>query len=352
MKHLIPFRPLFTLLIILIQYRGIHWRQTGALIPWIVKGILLEPLRLVEAFYVLIFASGEKTIAPVFILGYYRSGTTWLQQVMATDPDFKTPTIFKTILPELFCVFEPFLKPVASVVTKLLKSENAYHRLPFSWDFPGEEDVAINTLSYLCDFNRIFQYPSQGRKILQQHFKDPGSALVKNWKSAHLYYTSKLMLRNRGKRLLLKSPPNTGRIALLKKIYPDAKFVYIKRNPSECIVSNKRLWEINRPFSFEKYKEEEVEDLLIAMYKVFEENYEDQKKILDANDLVEINYSDFITAPEETIQRIYRQLNLNDSAEKKVARQKLIEERKTYSRLVHKESGRIAKKLLNDGLEV
>lgn len=352
MKHLIPFRPLFALLIILIQYKGIHWRQIGALVPWIVKGILLEPFRLLEAVYVLAFSSRKRTVAPVFILGYYRSGTTWLQQLMATDTDFKTPTIFRTILPELFCVFEPVLKPVASTITRLLKSENPYHRLPFSWDFPGEEDVAINTLSYLCDFNRIFQYPSHGEKILQQHFKEKDSTLLENWKSAHLYYTSKLVLCNRGKRLLLKSPPNTGRIAMLKEIYPDARFIYIKRNPSECITSNKRLWEINRPFSFEKYKEEDVEDLLISMYKVFEENYQSQKKLLNENDLVEINYSEFIKAPEETIQRIYRQLGLDDSSDKKAARQKLIEERKTYPRLVHEESVRIEKKLRSAGLEM
>ncbi len=39
------------------------------------------------------------------------------------------------------------------------------------------------------------------------------------------------------KRLVIKSPVHTARVALLLKLFPDAQFIYIHRNPYEVFQS-------------------------------------------------------------------------------------------------------------------
>lgn len=335
MRHLIPFRPLINLLLVLIEHRGIAVRQWTALLPWLVKTILFEPFRWLEAVYVCLRSPFVKPKPPIFILGFYRSGTTWLQQLMSTDPDFKTPSIFQTVLPEFMFVLEPVLKPLLQWLSKGFKMENQYHRLPFDWDFPGEEDVAINALSYRVDFNRIYQYPSFADQLIQKHFT-PKSQTQQAWAKAHQYYVKKLSLKYPNQQLILKSPPNTGRVALLKALYPQAKFIFIKRAEQVCLQSYKRLWTINRPFSFEEYTAKEADIVAQKLYQQFHLNYERDKASLAMNQLAELDYEDFIKAPLAHLDRVYEQLELGNTPEKQQLKQQLIDARADYRPVQHK----------------
>ena len=53
----------------------------------------------------------------------------------------------------------------------------------------------------------------------------------RRWCDAFLYFVRKLSLRAGGRRLVLKSPAHTARVALLLELFPDAQFVYIHRDP-------------------------------------------------------------------------------------------------------------------------
>ncbi|MGB0523613.1 MAG: sulfotransferase family protein [Flammeovirgaceae bacterium] len=332
-QHLIPFRPFIHLVLILIRYKGMHWRRLPVLLPWLLKTLLFEPFRWLEALYVAIRLPFVHVQDPIFILGYYRSGTTWLQQLTSTDPAFATPTIFQTIFPECMLVLESILKPCLQWASKRFQLENKYHRLPFDWDFPGEEDVAINALAYLCDFNRIYQYPSQATHIIEKHFRDERTQ--QQWLRAHQYYVKKLSLKYGNKRLVLKSPPNTGRIRLLKSIYPTAQFIFIQRNPKMCLISTRRLWGLNRPFSLEEYSETLAQAVAEYAYTVFHEQYERDKAQLQARELAELRYETFIQNPLAQLDQVYQTLGLANDAVKRKAKQQLIEARAGYQPIAH-----------------
>ena len=336
MQHLIPFRSVIMLIMVMISYGEVHWKKSANLLPWIIKAILLEPFRLLESIYVEIRRHGIKKQPPIFILGYYRSGTTWLQELMSCDPDLRTPTIFQTVLPEFMFILEPVFKPLLQFFSETFQINNPYHRLNFNWDFPGEEDVAINALFYRCDFNRIFQYPSHADQILNSHFLKTDTAVQEKWGRAHSYFTDKLSLKYPGKRLVLKSPPNTGRIALLKSIYPDARFIFIKREPYACLQSNKRLWAINKSFSFEYYSEDLAERVTLKMYEIFHERYKKEKSSLKSGELVEVTYEELIENPGDLLDRIYETLTIHNNDQKRKLRQNLIDKRSDYQLINHK----------------
>jgi omega-hydroxy-beta-dihydromenaquinone-9 sulfotransferase len=343
MHHLIPFRPFVHLVRIMFSYGGIHLKQLPALLPWMLKTIAIEPFRLAEAFYIEVNKKKAREVNPVFILGFYRSGTTWLQQLIAADPELVTPGILQSVLPEVMFTLEPVLRPVIGSLASAFGIENAFHRIPFRTDFPGEDDVAINALVYLTDFNRIFQYPSHAGRILQLHMPLNQNGKLKEWERAHRYFTTKLTLKYPGRQLVLKSPPNTGRVALLKKMYPGAKFIFIKRDPLACIHSNVRLWDINRAFSFEAYTEDLSEQIIVSMHKRFHERYLEEKEILGSDELAEVEYEELIREPVETIARIYQKLGLPDSEAKRMLRVALADKNSGYTRVKHVYSDRLTR---------
>ena len=54
----------------------------------------------------------EITRSPLFIIGHWRTGSTFLQQLLSLDEQFITPTLFQAVFPESFLVSERFYRPI------------------------------------------------------------------------------------------------------------------------------------------------------------------------------------------------------------------------------------------------
>ena len=120
-----------------------------------------------------------------------------------------------------------------------------------------------------------------------------------------------LTFAGEGKRVLLKSPPHTGRIEVLTRLFPGAKFIHIVRHPFALYPSTMRLWQsldevqgLQMPKG--KGLDEYVFDCLTRMYRGFEQ----QRQRLPANSVYEVRYEDLIADPAAEIQKIYEQLHL------------------------------------------
>jgi len=111
----------------------------------------------------------------------------------------------------------------------------------------------------------------------------------------------------------LKSPPHTGRIEVLSRLFPGAKFIHIVRHPFALFPSTVRLWEslddvqgLQRPTG--KGLDEYVFRCLTRMYGGFE----DQRKRLDSSAIYDVRYEDLIAHPAAEISKMYQKLELGD----------------------------------------
>ena len=143
MSRLFPI-PLFNFLRIGRRNGGFSWHYLSHTVPWLLKTTVTEPLRWIE------LATKNKIIKeytiqkpPVFILGYYRSGTTYLQQMFMQDERLGYMSLFQTVFPELMLTFEHTFTPVLEFSAKLFKTKNPFHRIPLIWHSSGEEDVGL-----------------------------------------------------------------------------------------------------------------------------------------------------------------------------------------------------------------
>lgn len=246
---------------------------------------------------------------PIFIIGHWRSGTTYLHNLMSQNLDFAYPTTFQTITPGLFLKFEKQIKPI---VASSLPATRPQDSIVLGADLPQEEEYGIGNISPYSFYhgwcfpkNRDFYY-----KFV--HLDSIGKNRINDWKKTYLYYLKKVTLSHNGKQLVLKNPSNTSRVRLLLEIFPDAKFIHIYRNPYHTYLSMIRnidkemtLYCLQKPSD-----EEDFEMAMIKMYNKMYEKYFLEKKLIPEGNLIEVRYEDLINEPYKVIKNIYQELKL------------------------------------------
>lgn len=246
---------------------------------------------------------------PIFIIGHWRTGSTYLHNLLSQDKQFGYPTTFQTVAPGLFLGSERFIKPI---VASSLPAKRPQDDVDLGADFPSEEEYAIGNLSPYS-FYHGWCFP----KNMEFYNKfvcmeDVPKRSIDKWKEVYMYFLKKLTIWEEGKRLVLKNPPNTARIKLLLEMFPDAKFIHIYRNPYHVFLSMKRniekemtLYTLQTPPKWKVF-----EEAMVDMYKrIFKKYFEERKLIPDGN-LVEVRYEEFIANPLHEMEGIYKELGL------------------------------------------
>ena len=263
----------------------------------LLMSFLLGPLNLLEKLrYDDAIRGMRLEEPPVFIVGHWRSGTTFLHNILSKDSQFAYPTTFQTVTPGLFLRFEKLVKPI---VAASLPEKRPEDNVDLGPDLPQEEEYAMGNLSPYAFYNG-WCFP-QNMAFYHRYvcMDDVPPGQVTEWKQMYHYFLQKVALAGGGRRLVVKNPANTARVKLLLEMYPEAKFVHIYRNPYHVYLSMKRnietemtLYCVQSPPDWST-----VERQMIALYKrMFEKFYAEQALIPQGN-LVEVCFEDLVQRP-------------------------------------------------------
>lgn len=246
---------------------------------------------------------------PVFIIGHWRSGTTYLHELMHLDSRFVSPTTYQCFSPHHFLLTEWFMARYGSF---LMPKQRPMDNMAAGWDRPQEDEFALLTLGAPTPYVRMAfpNDPPPYHEFLDMRGCSPAD--LHQFERAMTYFV-RLLTFTSGKRVLLKSPPHTGRVEVLSRLFPGAKFVHITRNPYSLFASTMRLWQsldevqgLQLPSG--RGREEYVFDCLSRMYAGFEE----QRRRIDPSAVYDIRYEDLVADPVTQVGGIYQQLNLGD----------------------------------------
>lgn len=114
-----------------------------------------------------------------------------------------------------------------------------------------------------------------------------------------------------GRQLLLKNPFHIARAKILAEMYPEAKFVFIHRNPYEVFSSTLHLWKtLCRDQMLQEFTDDEIREVVLYVFRTTLKGYLDQRKYIAEGNLVEIAYDELTAQPMETLQKIYVEGNL------------------------------------------
>ncbi|MBC6366473.1 sulfotransferase [Algoriphagus sp. AK58] len=315
MNRLLPL-PIYTFSKLVINNGGISVNKFKNVFPWILKTIFFEPIRWLElALYHKKIAKHQIDKHPLFVLGFYRSGTSYLHQCLTQDDRLGYHSNFQMVLPEVMLTTEKLLLPFFEFICRFFNLKDSVHRVPLSFRFPGEEDATMT--AYLDPRGAQWGYffPKMMEAQFQKYvlMESLTESELNSWKEAFLYLLKKISLANDGKQLVLKSPPNTARIKELLSLFPKAKFIFIHRDPYEVYASNKRFWGVvQHVYALQNINPEDVKKIILDTFSKMTQRYLDQKHLVPAGQLVEVSYDDFIQNPMKILQKAYADLNLGD----------------------------------------
>ena len=252
----------------------------------------------------------ERDKAPVFVLGYFRSGTTFLQNLLAADPNLRSPSWPQVLAPQTFVLGWALLRYLFVPLLPLTRLDAV---VPMGAKLPAEDDFALNNLGGMSILAGRAVLPHRQAFFNRFHDLDGLSAdELSRWRSHQFGFVQKLTLVAGGRRLLLKSPSHTARVRYLRELFPGAKFVHISRSPEVVFRSNLLLArELQRAFALQPpLPEDEQEEIIAHEYLATEMHYLADRVQIPAADLAEVRLQDLTADPVGEMKRIYGELGL------------------------------------------
>jgi hypothetical protein len=245
---------------------------------------------------------------PVFIIGHWRSGTTYLHELLSKDPQFCYTTLWDTLLPDSFLLLEP----IKNFLSRFLPSERPMDAIKVDMDGPYEDEAAMAVLN-LWSFFHCLHFPRNAEEqyLKSIHFQGLSPDEKNQWKESYLRFIKTVTLANPGKRFLSKNPPNTARIPALLELFPDAKFIHIYRSPYLVYLSTKKMrLRVLEKLALQNGSEEDIETQVIQNYIRLLNSFFIQKEQIHKDRFVEISYENLIADPIQQVKQIYNILKL------------------------------------------
>ncbi len=267
---------------------------------------------------------------PVFILGMWRSGTTFLHYMMSKDPQFGYLNNHQAFTFNFSLLSFNRLNQILNVfVPKRRPQDNVRLTL----DDPAEEEQPFSTLTTRSSIHSFF-FPKNQEYFRKYHlFEGIGEEEKSKWKEEYLFLLKNISVYSKKETLLLKNPHNTGRVKELLELFPDAKFIFIHRDPYTVYRSTKKLYMQMIGSQFLQFlSQKEIGKLILDNNASILKKYLSERELIPSGNLVEIGFDQLEAAPLETVASVYDQLGIAGFGDAKPAISAYLDSVKGYKK--------------------
>ena len=251
---------------------------------------------------------------PVFIIGHWRTGSTHLHKLMSLDSQFHAPSVFQVSLPDSLLFSERYYQPI---MEKFMGKTRPMDNMKLSPTEPQEDEYAILKQSACSPLEDLI-FPKSKAFFLKDYtdYIPENEKLKKQFIKVFETFCKKLTLISNNKQLLFKNPFHTLRLPLLLEMFPNARFIYITRNPLDVIPSSQHMWNIVGRQNclkkeFVKPDVREICQIVLQFYKTVEKF----KNLIKKDYFTQITYEDLEKSPVEELKRVYSELHIDFTSE-------------------------------------
>jgi hypothetical protein len=249
--------------------------------------------------------------APVFVVGYWRSGTTHLHNVLAKAERFGYISPLAAGMPwdilGLVRWFEPWLN-------RALPEDRYVDRVAVEPDSPQEDSIALASMGAPSYYHGVY-FPRHFERHFRRGVFFEGCAVgeIERWRRAMVQLLERTSHQQGGRRLLIKNPVYTGHVARLRAIWPEARFIHIYRNPYTVFRSTRHFFEaMLEELAWQAYDLAAlpVEGLILESYpRLLQALYRDVQA-LPRGSFAELSFEDFESDPLGELERVFQTLEL------------------------------------------
>ncbi len=268
------------------------------------------PFSLMEKVYVA-GKKGTQVNPPVFILGHWRSGTTHLYNILANAPRFQTVTPYQAGLPWDFMTLS---RLVPGLLEKNLPQGRYIDGVAVTPTAPQEDEFALANMTEHSFLHALY-FPGDFFETFNRglFFEGLNEAQVGDWRQKLKYFYTKLQIAGPGKTLLVKNPVYTARVALLCEMFPEAKFIHIRRNPYKVFYSMRNFYaQLLDELALQPHDLKDLDDHILSVFTRMMEALERDTRGLARDRFIEFDFADLQKKPLSVIKTIYQQLRLGD----------------------------------------
>ncbi len=246
---------------------------------------------------------------PVFIIGHWRSGTTYLHDLLSEDDRFTTPTTFQCFMPNHFLLSEWFF---SRFFWFTLPTRRPMDNIVAGFDRPQEDEFALCNLGVPSPYFRT-AFPNEPLPFVEYlDMEGLSEEQLARWKDALMHF-ARLVTFRKGKRLVFKSPPHTGRVKVLSELFPGAKFIHLVRNPYELYLSTLRVWQaLDSVQALQLSTGIGLKEQVLSWFERMYRGFERQRQSLDPGDICDVRYEELVRDPIGQLETVYTKLSLGD----------------------------------------
>ncbi len=280
---------------------------------------------------------------PLFILGHWRSGTTYLHNLLCADPGAGYVTTYHSVFPNNLAskfIFKPFMK-------MNMPAKRPSDNVKLGIDLPQEDEFAMGNLTQFS-FYHSFYFPLLYRNYYTASVDEVNDNRHVEWDKNYRQLIIKAMLNSKGRRAVIKNPVNTARVKSLLRIFPDAKFVFIYRNPVTVFLSTQKFFqELFPEMSFSKVNNEFLDEMIFENFLRLMKDYDNQKYLIPSKNLLEIRFEDLEKSPLTECSKIYKDILEEDFEYPKTHLEKYLQGQRQYTKNVYQINRNVLDKILS-----
>ncbi len=289
----------------------------------------LKPLQ--DSRYRKLLADKPLEHDPVFILGHWRSGTTFVHNVFSCDKHFGYNTTYQTVFPHLMMWGQPFFKKNMSW---LMPDKRPTDNMELAVDLPQEEEFALTNMGP-CTYYNFWFLPRKQQEYADKYllFDDITEEKLQVFRETFLKLIKISLWNTKGTQFLSKNPPHTGRVKELVKMFPNAKFIYLMRNPYTVFESTRSFF-INtiQPLKLQDITVEEMEQNILSIYTKLYHKYKADKQFVPEGNLIDVKFEDFEADAMGMTGHIYRTLDIPGFTDARADIEKYVGGKKGYKK--------------------
>lgn len=237
---------------------------------------------------------------PVFITGLPRSATTFLHTLLSLDP--------QNAVPRCWHLMHPY-PPTRFFPSVLCRIQVEMQLRLFQCLTPGLAALHPLTANTPQECTDITAHIFQSLRFETTH-RIPS---YQNWLVSHGHHNAFRFHRRflqhlggqiRGRHWILKSPDHVFALDDIRTVYPDAKIVFLHRDPLSVVASCSKLTELlRRPFARDVDRAEVGQQVSL---RLVESAARMAQAASSMDSILHLKYQDVVSAPMEAIRKLYR----------------------------------------------
>ena len=240
---------------------------------------------------------------PLFVLGHWRSGTTLMHNLLCQDPQAGYLTTNHSVFPHHLSSRRIFENLMRIAMPERRPADN----VKLSVKFPQEDEFTIGNTHHMC-YYYWWYFPKCYKEYYEKYVRFQGQSQNENdqWITSFRGLVTKSLIDTNGVRAVFKNPVMTGRVNTLLEAYPNAKFIYMYRNPIEVFLSSQRFFMgVVKTLWFHEVDQDFIDEMILDIFAKIIHDFDEQKKAIPKENYYEIRFEKFQENPFEHLKDIY-----------------------------------------------